>query len=467
MKIIYALIIFLVSLTVVLTGCSQSEIGTNNDNNNVASEQKLSVVTTLFPLYEFSKEVGGDKADVTLLLPPGAEAHTFEPRPSDVTKIASADMFIYIGAGMEPWAQDILEGVKNSERIDLDTSKAVTLLKTAEHDEHENEEQTHEEEVHAFEWAGVFELEKGTYTWTFAKADEEYAEPTMHMVILKTTSTDSEGIKSQEKLATTLFEEDALTKIDGETLTAGEFNYELIFDETKDSTSFKIEITQAGPYVVYTEHMPTEFESNEHFFKNSNNEDIEALAQEPEGEAHHHHHGPYDPHYWLDFSQDTKVVDAIAQAYIQKDPANKDYYLANAENYKLKLVALDDSYKTGLASCKQKEFITGGHNAYTYLGNTYGIEFVSAYGVSPDSEPTPKAIKEIADIAQEHNIKYILVEELLSPRMAQAIADDANAEVLVFNPGHNLLKTEFDNGVTFISLMEENLINLEKALECN
>lgn len=478
MKIIYVLMIFLVSLTI-LTGCTQTTTVTD-----ATKAEKLEVVTTLFPLYEFAKEVGGDKADVSLLLPPGAEAHTFEPRPSDVTKIASADMFVYIGAGMEPWAHDILEGVKNPDRIDLDASKSVELLKTAEHDEHEHEEEEHtheeehehEEEMHAFEWAGVFELEKGTYTWTFAKVDGEYADPAMHMVILKTTSSDSEGIESQEELAKTLFSKDGVKKLNGETLNAGEFNYELTFNETKDTTSFKIEISEEGSYVFYTEHMPTEFESNEHFFKNAKNEDVEALAQEPEegheheheeGAEEHHHHGDYDPHFWLDFSQDTKAVDAIAQAYIQKDPANKDYYLANAETYKQKLRSLDESYKQGLKSCKQKEFITGGHNAYTYLGNRYGIEFVAAYGVSPDSEPTPKAIKEIADLASEHNIKYILVEELVSPRMAQAIANDAKAEILVFNPGHNLLKSEFDSGVTFISLMEENLINLEKALECN
>ncbi|MGV8087340.1 MAG: metal ABC transporter solute-binding protein, Zn/Mn family [Candidatus Woesearchaeota archaeon] len=317
---IFIFIISIISLTI-LTSCSQQTI-----NNNIQNE-KLSIVTTLYPLYEFSKEVGGDKVDVTLLLSPGTEAHTFEPRPSDITKIASADIFIYTGSGIEPWAHDILEGVKNPNRIDLDTSKFVELLKTIEHyeEEYTNETETHEDDVH----------------------------------------------------------------------------------------------------------------------------------------------GEYDPHFWLDFSQDTKVVDAIAEAYIRKDPTNKEYYLSNAQNYKQKLVALDNSYKTGLGSCKQNEFITGGHNAYTYLGNRYGIEFVSVYGVSPDSEPTPKAIKEIADIAAIHNIKYILVEELVSPRMAEAIANDAKAEILVFNPGHNLLKSEFDNGVTFISLMEANLINLKIALECN
>lgn len=161
-----------------------------------------------------------------------------------------------------------------------------------------------------------------------------------------------------------------------------------------------------------------------------------------------------------------KLVDAIAETLSLKDPANKDYYLANAEKYKLKLMELDDSYKTELATCKQKKFITGGHNAYAYLAKSYGIEYLSVFEISPDSEPTPKAIKEIADLTKEHGIKYVLFEELVSPRMAEVIAEQAGAKVMLLNPGHNLVKEEFDTGVTFISLMEKNLKNLKIALEC-
>lgn len=74
---------------------------------------KIKVVTTLFPYYDFSRIIGGDKADVVLLLPPGVEAHAFEPKPSDIFTINSADIFVYTGDFMELWAKDILSGVKN------------------------------------------------------------------------------------------------------------------------------------------------------------------------------------------------------------------------------------------------------------------------------------------------------------------------------------------------------------------
>lgn len=450
------IILVIAVLSLFLTGCQQASQTTNH-----TTSQKMSVVTTLFPLYEFSRAVGADKVDVTLLLPPGAEAHTFEPKASDIIKISNAHVFVHVGAGMEPWAHDIVEGSHNQKLTLLDASSKVTLLKSDEHGEHSHE---HEGETHAFEWAGVFELTAGTYKWSFAKVDGQYADPAMKMVIVQ-----SEDIESIEPKAEELMEsEPQEEKKHNEVLTPKEVTYLLNFDEAKDISVFTISIPQDGKYVFFTEHMPTEFESEEHFFKDSNGKDIEPIMMEPESEAgHHHHHGEYDPHFWLDFSNDIKIVDAIAETFAQKDPANKEYYLANAANYKQKLLELDNRYKQGLESCKQKEFITGGHNAYAYLAKSYDIEYLSAFGISPDSEPTPKAIKEIADLTKEHGIKYVLFEELVSPRMAEAIAEQAGAKTMILNPGHNLMKEEFDNGVTFVSLMEDNLKTLRIALECN
>jgi ABC-type Zn uptake system ZnuABC Zn-binding protein ZnuA len=450
-------VIFIISV-LFLAGCQQGTIS----QPGAQSAEKTTIVTTLYPLYEFSKALGGDKVEVTLLLPPGAEAHTFEPKPSDIIKINNADIFIYIGAGMEPWAHDIVEGSNNKELTLLDASTKVTLLKSDEHGEHSHE---HEGE-HAFEWAGVFELEAGKYIWSFAKVEGKYANPAMKMVILETEDSDAHGIEHVEVKAEQIMESSNIGKKNsGSTLVPREIAYQLNFDENLEVSSFTINIQKKGYYAFFTEHMPTEFESEEHFLKDYDGNDIEPIMTEPESEAGHHH-GEYDPHFWLDFNNDMKVVDAIAETFSLKDPANKDYYLANAKNYKQKLVELDNNYRQGLNSCKQKEFITGGHNAYAYLAKSYDISYLSAFGISPDSEPTPKAIKEIADLTREHVIKYVLFEELVSPRMAEAIAEQSGAKTLVLNPGHNLLKEEFEQGVTFISLMEENLKTLKIALEC-
>ena len=71
---------------------------------------KLKILTTVFPLLEFARETAGERGEVGLLLPAGAEVHTWQPKVSDVRKLASTDVFIYIGEGLEPWAADLLRG---------------------------------------------------------------------------------------------------------------------------------------------------------------------------------------------------------------------------------------------------------------------------------------------------------------------------------------------------------------------
>jgi zinc transport system substrate-binding protein len=240
--------------------------------------------------------------------------------------------------------------------------------------------------------------------------------------------------------------------------------YLLEFDQAKNVSVFGINISTAGSYVFFTEHMPAEFESSEHFFKDDLGRDVEPVKTEPEYDEHHH--GEYDPHFWLDFTNDVIVVNAIAETLSQKDPVNSEYYFANAKEYTRKLVALDDAYKQGLASCKTTEFISGGHSVYNYLSQRYGLTTHSIYGLSPDSEPTPQTIKDIIDLTREHNLKYILFEELVNPSIAQSIAQQTNTKTLAFSPGENLGKEEFESGMTFFTLMEGNLNTLRIVLAC-
>jgi zinc transport system substrate-binding protein len=99
---------------------------------------KLEVVTTLFPLYDFTRQVGGERLHVTLLLPPGVEPHAFEPRPGDVARIQQAAVFIYTGKFMEPWAERILAGLDRGNLLVVDASRGITLRRgDAGHDDHD------------------------------------------------------------------------------------------------------------------------------------------------------------------------------------------------------------------------------------------------------------------------------------------------------------------------------------------
>lgn len=90
------------------------------------------------------KKWGGDKVNVTLLLPPGTESHTYEPTPKDMVNINNSNVFIYTGEEMEPWASNLIAGARDNINV-LDLSTIVTLINTEEFEEKHNMEETEEE----------------------------------------------------------------------------------------------------------------------------------------------------------------------------------------------------------------------------------------------------------------------------------------------------------------------------------
>lgn len=142
--------------------------GTEAENN------KLSIVTTLFPQYYFSKVIGGDFVNVDLLLPPGTEAHSFEPTPKDMVELLNADVFFFTGKAMEPWAVNIIHNLEDENVKVIDLSDNIVLISSKDHDhdheeDHEDEESDHE---HDEEFEGV-----DPHYWT---------DPNMAILMVKT-----------------------------------------------------------------------------------------------------------------------------------------------------------------------------------------------------------------------------------------------------------------------------------------
>lgn len=136
-------VILVVLLASALFGCTQNQ-ETSDISENEKSNEKIKIVTTLFPQYDFARQIAGDKAEITLLLPPGAESHSFEPTPSDIITINNADIFIYTGKYMEPWAEKLIQSTDSDTINILDVSNGITLAK--EEHEHEHDEEEHEED---------------------------------------------------------------------------------------------------------------------------------------------------------------------------------------------------------------------------------------------------------------------------------------------------------------------------------
>src|SRR3989344_1898470 len=172
-----------------------------------------------------------------------------------------------------------------------------------------------------------------------------------------------------------------------------------------------------------------------------------------------------DPHIWLNPLLANLIVDKITQSLVQIDPANKSYYELNANNLQKRLRNLDEQYKKELLNCEQRDFITA-HTSFGYLAAAYNLNQVSITGLSPDSEPSPQQLAQVADFARKNNIKYIFFESLVSPKLSQTIAQEIGAQTLTLNPIEGLNKKEISQGKYYFTEMESNLSNLKIALQC-
>lgn len=172
-----------------------------------------------------------------------------------------------------------------------------------------------------------------------------------------------------------------------------------------------------------------------------------------------------DPHIWLNPLLAKQESEKIGQALEQIDPQNGSYYQASLSKFENQLDQLDQEYKSGLKSCKQKDIITS-HAAFGYLARQYGLNQIPIDGLSPDEEPSPQKIIEIAQFAKQNEVKYIFFESLVSPKLSQTLASEVGAQTLVLDPLEGLSQDDINSGKNYFTLMRENLKNLKIALEC-
>ena len=270
-----------------------------------SADDKLSVVASFYPMYDFAGKIGGDKIEVSVLVPAGSEPHDWEPSTSDIIALEKADVFIYNGAGMEGWAEDILSSLSN---------KSLTVVEA------------------------------------------------------------SQGIS-------------------------------LMFKDSKP-----------------------------------------------------------DPHVWLDPKLAKSELASIKDALAASDPDNAPYYEENYNKYAAEFDALDSELRESLSACPKKDIVVA-HQAYGYLCAAYGLNQIAIEGILAESEPDPARMAEIIDIVRDKGINVIFFEELISPKVAQSIADETGAQVAVLNPLGGLSDEEKAAGGDYISVMKKNLEELKKALK--
>ncbi|RXJ68006.1 hypothetical protein CRV08_09360 [Halarcobacter ebronensis] len=406
---------------------------------------KIDIVVSILPQKTFVEKIGGDKVTVTAMVKPGSDPHSYEPKPSQMKAITKAQLYFPIKIEFEnAWLDKFAN--QNSTIQFIDMTKGIEFLKMPAHHHHHHE--TSEVDL-PYEWAGLFDLKKGVYSWSFSKVEGKYAESSMKFLIKK-TSKDTSTIEQYEEEAKKEFSSPNITKVeDNYKLNPNSF-YELNFDESKEVSTFKIDIKEDGKYLFFTEHMPTEFEGHEHFFKDINNSDIEASLTHPEESEHeHHHHGEFDPHTWTSPANVKIMAKNIFDALVKVDGKNKKYYETNYKTFLAEIDKTDSTIRKILLNIPKKSKFMVFHPSWGYFARDYDlVQFpIEVEG----KEPKPKMLEKIIDEAKEENVKAIFAQEEFSDKSAKAIASELNIKVIKETP--------------LSANWSENLIKMAKAID--
>lgn len=186
-------------------------------------------------------------------------------------------------------------------------------------------------------------------------------------------------------------------------------------------------------------------------------------------EEHHHkghdHEGGIDPHVWLDFDNDIKMIEMISDRLSELYPEQKAYFAKNASTMRERFKKLQHSYIEGLMQC-DKQILLVGHDAFGYLEKRYGFETEGIMGVFAHSRPNAAKIAALSEMIKAKKMQYLFTDPIESSKSASQLATDMN---LILEPLYTLgnisLKDE-KKGEDMLTLLYFDLIQLRKGLEC-
>jgi zinc transport system substrate-binding protein len=179
------------------------------------------------------------------------------------------------------------------------------------------------------------------------------------------------------------------------------------------------------------------------------------------GEDHDHGHAVFnvDPHIWLDPIICIKIIKKIENAFSRADPSNSSYYKKNASEYISKLTSLDREISEKVRTFRTKEYITF-HSAWNYFSKRYGLRVAGVIEEGPGKEPSARHIGEILRLLKGLKTKVVFAEPQSSTRIAEVIAKEAGAQVLILDDLGGQKGRE-----TYLDLMRYNLAVMEKAFK--
>ena len=207
-----------------------------------------------------------------------------------------------------------------------------------------------------------------------------------------------------------------------------------------------------------------EGEVHMHDDEEGHHDDEEAHDDHGDEEGHHHESG-LDPHFWLSPTLAARQVERIRDAFVSADAANAATYRQHADELIAELQELDQEFVEGLGACRHDHFVTS-HAAYGYLAAQYGLEQIALAGFSPDVEPSPQRLASVTDRVTDLGLGHVLVEPVLSDRLAQTVARETGIELRPIHAIESVTESELQAHDDYLGLMRDNLAGLRIALEC-
>lgn len=332
---LFAMAVFLLFA---LTGCRREPV-----ENSQEESGKLKVITTLFPYYDFTRQIAGDHIDLELIIPAGMDSHSFEPTPTDIRKIEKADILIANGGHMEHWVDQVV-GSLNKENL--------TVIYMMDHVDVVVEE--------------VVEGMEHNHTHSHVHADGECTE---------------------------------------------DHDHEL---HHADESGYEIE---------------------------------------------------YDEHIWTSPVNAMKITETIAEILKESDPAHADDYEDAKNAYMDELSDLDRKFREVREAAVHDIMIMGDKFPLRYFAEEYDLRYRAAFsGCSSDTEPSAKTIAYLIDKIEEEELPVIYYLELSSHRVSEIIGEETGAKPLLFHSCHNVTRRELEDGITYLDLMEQNVLSLREGL---
>lgn len=486
-----------IAVLITICGCTNNK----NKTGKEAENEKIRIVTTIFPIYDWTRQIVGndlDNVELTMVLNNGTDLHSFQPTPADIKMIEDCNIFIYVGGESDDWIKDIIQNSKNKDMktINLmevlgDDIKEEEYIEGMEHTHHHHEEDEHVKDRSLSEWSGTWNsieqtLEKGLL--------DSYLEE-----VGKEKKIDLNKIKEEYKNKWKSLYSEISIKDNSITFNdkTHEYKYIGFKEEHSDhgtSAWYGFEATEntAEPkFLAFNDHniYPLEKENmpdNPHMHMRYGNTSFDALVEnntwsptyfastvsdeEIVSSMTSHSHGELDEHVWLSLKNTERFCNTITDTLSEVNPQMKKSYQENNEKYIRKLDTLDTKYRETLKNMENKTIIVADRFPFRYFVEDYDLSYFAAFsGCSAEIEASFETIVFLANKVDTLSLQKVIVIDNSSRDIANAVIDNTktkNQKILELHSMQSITSTDATKDkLTYLSIMEDNLEVLKDVLQ--